>query len=105
MSTVQLERNAEKAKPNMTALQCIKITVLNSLYSTVQSIDSVHHAQMCSVELQLGIHDQLALPIYYLWLKVLLLVKDSHTVVPGGVLIHDGPIYLLADGASIVSVQ
>ena len=53
----------------------------------------------------MGIHDQLALPIYYLWLKVLLLVKDSYTVVPGGVLIHDGPIYLLVDGTSIVSVQ
>ena len=47
----------------------------------------------------------LALPTYYFWLKVLLLVKDSHTVVPGGVLVHDGPMCLLVDGASTVSVQ
>ena len=47
----------------------------------------------------------LALPTYYLRLKVLLLVKDSHTVLPGGVLVHDGPMYLLVDGASTVPVQ
>ena len=38
------------------------------------------------------------------WLKALLLVKASRAVLPGGVLVDDGTIYVLVDGASIVSV-
>ena len=49
----------------------------------------------------------LAPPTYYSLLKawVMLLVQATRAVLPGGVLVDDGPIYVLVDGTSIVSVQ
>ena len=43
------------------------------------------------------------LPLLKAW--VMLLVQATRAVLPGGVLVDDGPIYVLVDGTSIVSVQ
>ena len=56
--------------------------------------------------LHVGVTALLALPTRYLWvwLKVMLLVEASRAVLPGGVLVDDSTIYVLVQGASIVSV-